>query len=782
MAARFPFRLLAIVTFGAACSSESREDAPPAAGCPEGTPGCIGWLACPPDMEADPAGAYCREILPADECAPGTTPILGRRECAPVGPTSCGAGFERDPSGWGCRAIVPAQACTGATRDALGATACVPVGDCNAPFPPPAATLFVNAAYTDGELGATKFRTLAAAMIVATSGQTIAVENGTYAEGIAPRSNVTVVGRCPERVRFVGTGLDKHGVLASGISNATVKGVTLFDHYEGARAGRGAKLTLEDVVIEAPRFTGLIAFEANSTIHAERIVVRNVKPFPGQTNAVVSANADEAGTIELVDSAVAGSYEAGLTATNPSKPTAPSVLRITRSVIRDTNLAGNSLAGAAVVSSGTSKVEVADSAILDTKRIGVLTVFDGSELLVQRTEIRRTLQDSGSEVSAAVYAEGGKIALESVSVHDAVQSGIIARTKASLIARDTVVHGTRAGSDRQFGMGAFADQGGKLALERCAFVDNNFYGVSVAGAGTSATLRDVLARGTKAQKTNEGGLGRGLDIEDGASIEGDGVTLLANDGEGIYLFGETKTGERARVTAKRLFVDGGKNADGHGLFVAGGSLAEIDGALFSNSVRAGVIVNETIGGAGSRSEATLVHTIVRDTKKRPRTGLPNEVTLDGFGIASAGNLVVRSSAIVGNVQFGLLVGSPDGATTVTSTFIGSTHPNDDGEYGHGLVALSGSALTARQVEIAGNAVGLFFDGGGAIVSDSRIRNNAIGIHAQNGTMLTEVTRAPDALDPAVVFVTNDSAFVDNATRVGGGELPVPANPFTSNRK
>ncbi|MDF2695561.1 MAG: hypothetical protein K0S65_3944, partial [Labilithrix sp.] len=59
---------LLLVLFLVACSSSEGGSPAPAgdAGppeCTEGTPGCIGWVSCPPEFEKVDEGG-CREILP----------------------------------------------------------------------------------------------------------------------------------------------------------------------------------------------------------------------------------------------------------------------------------------------------------------------------------------------------------------------------------------------------------------------------------------------------------------------------------------------------------------------------------------------------------------------------------------------------------------------------------------------------------------------------------------------------------------------------------------------
>jgi hypothetical protein len=46
-----------------------------------------------------------------------------------------------------------------------------------------------------------------------------------------------------------------------------------------------------------------------------------------------------------------------------------------------------------------------------------------------------------------------------------------------------------------------------------------------------------------------------------------------------------------------------------------------------------------------------------------------------------------------------------------------------------------------------------------------------------GFALNSVDTAPDAPEPNAVDVTTDTQFVDNQTRVGSGEVPLPSNPI-----
>lgn len=83
-----------------------------------------------------------------------------------------------------------------------------------------------------------------------------------------------------------------------------------------------------------------------------------------------------------------------------------------------------------------------------------------------------------------------EISLEGVSVHEVLHGGLVARSKGTITAKDTVVHGTTPGADGVFGMGVWSDSGATLLLENTAVVDNSYYGVSVVGASSSAIAEE----------------------------------------------------------------------------------------------------------------------------------------------------------------------------------------------------------------------------------------------------------------------------------------------------
>lgn len=239
---------------------------------------------CPAGKRVAPSGQGCEPVTPDAECPAGSMPVAGLATCQPVGWTACDAGFAADPSGWACSAVEPAGPCAGATRRALGQTSCVPVGDCAAPFPPAAATLFVDDGYTAAQLDATHFSSLASAVAAAPTGATIAIEAGRYPVALTPPRAVTLAGRCPGQVFLDGSAATE-GVLANGIKGVKVSGLTLSGHRVGAKALNGGTLELTDVVVEGSLQSALHSQGANSSLVARTTVVARFRPRPRAVRA-----------------------------------------------------------------------------------------------------------------------------------------------------------------------------------------------------------------------------------------------------------------------------------------------------------------------------------------------------------------------------------------------------------------------------------------------------------------------------------------------------------------
>ena len=97
-------------------------------------------------------------------------------------------------------------------------------------------------------------------------------------------------------------------------------------------------------------------------------------------------------------------------------------------------------------------------------------------------------------------------------------------------------------------------------------------------------------------------------------------------------------------------------------------------------------------------------------------------------------------------------------------------------FGDGISAVNMGLLTVQGTQISNAAgVGLLFGGDtGGIVSASIVESNLVGIYTQAGATLMQADTAPSSVMAGVVVVTTDTQFLDNQTKVGSVDVPLPA--------
>ncbi|MDB4934882.1 MAG: hypothetical protein JWP87_1854 [Labilithrix sp.] len=786
----------------APCGPDERLDAE-TAGC---TP--LGWRDCPDGFALDAAGFGCTDVLPAATCGARTMPVLGATTCTPVAASACAAGFERDPSGWGCRAIM-ANKCTGATMEALGQTACVPVGDCNAAFPPAGATYFVDAAFTAGQIDATHFKTIGAALAAAPADAIVAVQAGSYTEALEPPRSVHIAGRCPAMVTVSSPAGNIEGVRAKGAFDITIEGITLKGHLAGIVAGAGATLTVRSVVIDANTAGGVLA--SGSTTHAkiERSVVRGsvASALAKGYGVEASSGAD----VVIEQSAVTDNTQIGVHVTGKGTRG-----HIDRSVVARTTTNASKDFGNGLIVRDAASADVVSSAFSQNREDGVVSYGPGTTLTMRDSTVEDT-KNSGVGYGRGVLVDGATTTLERVTISDSTEGGIVAEAKGTATLTDCVVQRTTPSVRGENGIGISIIEASSVTMKGSALVANTYAGATAVGAGAKLVIDGSLVADTLSDADSIHGYG--VSLETGATGEVRGSALTGNGTAGAAV---VDPGSKLTISAsviKDTRGDGSKKA-GLGISVEAGGTAAITGSVFAANRDVGIAVR----GAGS--SATIDQSIVRNTLPVEANGVHGRGIEVGTGakatIARTSILSTRGSAVISisegstvdvkntwiadttgeqgasragraaTVQSGAtmtmlgvvaqrseqagVVVIGDGASLVAkSSRIEDVLPSLGDDFGHGIVGLLGGTVVLDDVTVRRcSAVALVFDGARGTVRACRVTDNAVGISVQGGARLEQVAIVPESPRDGVVSVSADTTFTGNATRVGAGMVPVPA--------
>ena len=743
-----------------------------------------GWTACDGGFGRAADGWSC-QTLP-ETCATGTHAVPGR--CFEAGWKTCPTGFELEASGEACTPVLPSSPCTGATRAALGATACVPIGDCAAPFPPSAATIFVE---PDGGAGPTRFGSLAAALVAAPAGATIAIADGTWRETLRPTKPVTLVGRCPARVTLIGS----PALEVIGTRGVRVEGVTVRDSLLAARLEAGAQLTLRRVVLEGNERSAVQALDRSTEVTLDEVVVRDTRADTvsntfGQGVALGAGARVVMSNVELRNNGETGLFlnQAGtsgalsnvvVSATRPRASTgrlgwgisvqAGATLTAERVV-----LDGNRAVGLLVAQRG-SRATLTDVVVRDVAAgadnagtpVGLGVSVQGATLswtggLVERiaggfldvqgvdgvatlSNVSARTSLPGPAVRFGVQARNGAgLTLERVDVGGAPQSGVLAIDPGSRVTlADVRVHdvdgaGVRAQEGRVTGAGLrverasvsglLAQRRGVLSVERCALV-----GVADGGFGASAS---------------EGG---SLSVSDGVVT---GATTA-----GVYVRDVGTTAALSRLEVRDTRRDG-NGEFGQGVLVESGATADLEDVAVVRAATAGLQVQEA-GSALSARRVTVQSTQPNAQGTRGR----------GVNVSFGATFTATETAFLDNQQVGVFVF--EARVELVDSFVQGTRADPDGRYGNGVQALTDGVLLVTRGAIDGSAgLGAAFAEAAGVVDGARLSRNAVGLHTQDGSTLEEKP-APAMLGRRQVVVTPATTFVGNDARTGAEQVPVP---------
>lgn len=185
-----------------------------------------------------------------------------------------------------------------------------------------------------------------------------------------------------------------------------------------------------------------------------------------------------------------------------------------------------------------------------------------------------TLAISGLTLSGGtlgIAAERSSLTIDAVVLADNVDSGIYAAGNTTVTLRDSVVRGTIP-VGHSFGRGLSIEQGATLEAERVYLEDNGAEGIFAARNGTSLTLVDVELSGNVTD--SRAGLAALL-VADGAAVVADRLVVTNNHARSVLVQDGALSLTNSEVSATRPEGDGG-----HGIEVeAGGTLELIDTTL-----------------------------------------------------------------------------------------------------------------------------------------------------------------------------------------------------------
>ena len=286
-------------------------------------------------------------------------------------------------------------------------------------------------------------------------------------------------------------------------------------------------------------------------------------------------------------------------------------------------------------------------------------------------------------------------------------------------------------SDGTGGLGISVQAGARLILHKSAMTDNPSVGLSVAGAGTTAEISELLISNSFPATAAK----HAIEVRSGAVVVMSDVSVQKATEVGILVDGNgsAASGKRVLVTGTTAII--GSHVGGTGVAVAAGGTIDLEQSLITNNTDFGLLLD------GFGSNCVLKNSTVSNTTGSLLELLPGA----GVQVRYGSRLVIDNSAIINNHGGGATIGFADSLMTGTSVLVSDSQPSlRTKEFGSGIVIQSGARLDGSDVTVRNNrTTGVFAAGDGTTVSierlfvdgtlpDAATQENGRGIGIQEG--------------------------------------------------
>jgi hypothetical protein len=397
-----------------------------------------------------------------------------------------------------------------------------------------------------------------------------------------------------------------------------------------------------------------------------------------------------------------GSYE-GTMALSPTT-------RVVGACVAETILTGAATPATAVVAtrSAGEAAYVGNLAIVAPPQAGVLTRHDQSleleGVLVERAEAFAIgVSEVGSSVSArslvvrgmgpddlgrygrAVWVESGARFEGSRLLFEDNREVAAFSTGGELVLSDVVLRATREqAADGTKGMGIAVQEGARLEATRLLVEGNLTAGVYI--SGSDATISDAVVRGTREEARTRAD-GRGIGVQDGASLEASRLLVDDNRGIGIGIWMSEMVASDLVVRGTRGHATDGRG--GRGIGVEEGSRFEASELLVDD--------NRDVSLLAFASDVLVTDAVVRGTRERASDGGGgNGVDVENEARLEANRLLVDDNRSIG-------IGAYQASeVSLTDTLVRGTEPEEGTLfYGWGVHAQFSSRISGARVSIDG---------------------------------------------------------------------------------
>jgi len=481
-------------------------------------------------------------------------------------------------------------------------------------------------------------------------------------------------GRCPELVHLTGPDSLDLSVVEAYFGAADLRGVTLSDDsygvYMTSPALGAVYLDLKDIVIDGCVHGGVFIEGGSANLSIEDSVIRNCVDDGEHTAAGISLLE---GNVRVERTRIENNQVFGILANGPG-----SHLTLIDVDIVDTGDGVNHNAGGAglVVQSG------ADATLERVRllRNGGLGIFVNLEASVDAVDL--TIEDTVPTIwegNGIAIQGGSSVVVEGLTLRRNQQFGIFAVDEGTTLdLRGALVEDQVLFGEPLTGYALQIQDGAVLTGDDITLLRNPTGGLHIAGGHADVTnlvVRDSLA--------GDFGFGRAIQVDQGGTLVLDGLVAENLIGLGVVGFGLGTTLDLANIEIRDVVAIDGVEG-GAGLGVQDQVVLTATNVLVERASGVGLQVEEF-------SSATLTGVVVRDTAP---DGTPDFGR--GLSVQRGASATVTGALFENNQDVGVIVN--DGATAdLTDVIVRGTRPDDDPDSGTGVSIQLGSVVTATDL-------------------------------------------------------------------------------------
>lgn len=294
----------------------------------------------------------------------------------------------------------------------------------------------------------------------------------------------------------------------------------------GIEAGLGAVLTGEGVVVEGATDVGMFLYGVGTTASFTDFQVLGTTvtdPATGGLGVQLTSGA----TLSLAGYIATDNEGAALVANGVGTSVTVDGCTLTRN--RSTSRQDP---GGGVMTQQGAEGSIRDCTLTDNSDVALGASDPGSVLDIARVTISGTRRGPDGHGGEALYADGGQLFAEDVTVTDGQEHAVYARRDAILDVRALTVEATWTTEEADYGRGVNVQEGAALTCTGCTFDESHDVGVIADGPTTTATLVDSTLSNTRTASRTRGAMG--VAIQDAATVLGEGLVITGTEGPGVY--------------------------------------------------------------------------------------------------------------------------------------------------------------------------------------------------------------------------------------------------------